>query len=146
MRVQDLVSGWMTERPVTIAHDRPLVEAYALMGEHNIRHLPVVRSDGTVGMLSSHDLYRALPVVANTDVSDLVETVKDLYAVQVDQIIPEQTLHTIEPMTTVAEAAALFIELKVSSLPVVDGDELVGILTSHDMMRALVQALKAKSS
>lgn len=146
MRVQDLVSGWMSERPVTIAHDRPLVEAYALMGEHNIRHLPVLRADGSVGMLSSHDLYRALPVVANTDISDLVETVKDLYTIQVGQIIPEQTLHTIDPMTTVSEAAELFLSLKVSSLPVVDGDQLVGILTSHDMMRALLQALKAKRS
>ena len=62
MRLNEMVGGWMTENPITLAPERGVIEAYALMTQHDIRHLPVVEEGRLIGMLSDRDLHRVLPV------------------------------------------------------------------------------------
>ena len=53
------LSEVMTKNPITVSPEEPLVVAVAKMVEHNIRHLPVVDSKGTViGMLSIRDVIK----------------------------------------------------------------------------------------
>ena len=57
LQVRDL----MTRDPIVVAPDLPLYEAYALMYENEIRRLPVVSSEGLVGIVTLSDIQRALP-------------------------------------------------------------------------------------
>lgn len=56
LRVADV----MTTRPVTATPDVLLVDAARLMGEHRIRHLPVVERDNLLGMIGIRDVLRTL--------------------------------------------------------------------------------------
>ena len=47
-------------------------------------------------------------------------------------------VHTIQKMTTVVEAARAFLEKKVSSFLVADGDQVIGIFTKNDLVRSAV--------
>ncbi|GIW73179.1 MAG: hypothetical protein KatS3mg102_2721 [Planctomycetota bacterium] len=135
MREAQLVSGWMTEHPVTVEPDEPVVDAYALMTQHSIRHLPVVEGGRLVGILSNRDLYRASPRFGGKS----HRAVAALFRTPVREVMTREGLLTVEPTTTVAEAARLLIEAKVSSLPVLEGERLVGIITSEDLLRALLE-------
>lgn len=53
------VSNYMTDEPLVAAPDLELDEAAALMVEHGIRHLPVVRQGTPVGMVSARDVVEA---------------------------------------------------------------------------------------
>jgi acetoin utilization protein AcuB len=53
------VSRYMSVSPVVIQQDAPLMEAIALMQEHNVRHLPVLDGQATVGILSERDVAMA---------------------------------------------------------------------------------------
>ena len=52
---------------------------------------------------------------------------------------------TVTPETPVVQAAELMRDHKISSLPVLDGDQLVGIVTETDMLSALIQLLNTRS-
>jgi acetoin utilization protein AcuB len=134
MRLQEMVSGWMTDRPVTIAPDRPIIEAYALMTEHEIRHIPVLEAGRLVGIVSDRDLHRATPLKNARRAGD----VQQLFTTPVSEIMTREGFVTVDPQTTLGEAAKLLVHRKVSSLPVLDGERLVGIVTTHDLLRALM--------
>jgi acetoin utilization protein AcuB len=131
MRLKEMVSGWMAEHPVTMSPGRPVVEAYALMAEHGIRHLPVVEGERLVGIISDRDLHRRAPL------GRAREGVQDLFRTPVSEIMTRESFVTVDPMSTLEEAASLLVRHKVHSLPVIDRDRLVGILTTHDILRAL---------
>ena len=56
LRVADV----MTRRPVTATPDVLLVDAARLMGEHRVRHLPIVERDNLLGMIGIRDILRTL--------------------------------------------------------------------------------------
>ncbi len=134
MRVKDLVSGWMTERPMTIDPDAPAVEAYAIMASGGIRHLPVVSRDRLVGIVSDRDLYRFAPLA---DGFGGTRALRRLYDTPVRQVMTAGPCLTVDPLATLSEAADLLVRHKISSLPVLDDGRLLGIVTSHDLLRAL---------
>jgi CBS domain-containing protein len=49
---------WMTSDPVTVEPDLPIDEALGIMFEHHFRHLPVVKDDRPLGIVSLRDLAR----------------------------------------------------------------------------------------
>ncbi len=54
------VADVMTVRPVTVTPEDLLVDAARLMGEHKVRHLPVVEEDDLLGMIGIRDVLRTL--------------------------------------------------------------------------------------
>lgn len=134
MRLNELVATWMSEPPVTVPRHAPIMTAYALMADHGIRHLPVVEGDRLVGVVSDRDLHRK----ASLRDACAADELRPLLSVPVGEIMTREGLLTVRPDTTMAEAASKLIAARVGSLPVVDGDRLVGILTTYDLLRALV--------
>ncbi len=137
-----LVREFMHSDPVTISPDTPLLEAEWRMQEGGFRHLPIVdRDDRLVGIVSDRDLREAAPsdatVLSRQELTYLLSRlkVKDVMAT------PVLTARPGEP----AEAAAIRMrENKVGALPVVSDERLVGIVTTADMLDALVRALQAQ--
>ena len=134
MRLKDMVSGWMTGRPETVRPDQPVLEAYAIMCSFGIRHVPVVKDDRLVGILSDRDLLKRGPLGGGDDGG---QKLAKLFALPVGEIMTCDDLKTAAPMTTLQQAAYTMAETRTSALPVLDGEKLVGIITSHDLLRAL---------
>jgi CBS domain-containing protein len=61
----------MTGNPITIAQDRPLRECMVLMTHNHIRHLPVLKGDILMGIVSIGD-------VVNAIISEQATTIQDL--------------------------------------------------------------------
>jgi CBS domain-containing protein len=139
----------MTRRPITIDPDAPVGTAVAVMTERGIRHLPVVDDSGhLVGMLTDRDLRSVLMAPAVTErlpkpwrrwatrLEDCAASLRVRDAMTWDCV-------TTDGRAPLAEAAARMLDGRFGSLPVVLGGRLVGILTEHDVLRALAQRLPA---
>ena len=136
----DLVRDWMTPDPITISGSATLPEAYWLMVNNEIRRLPVVDGGVLVGIVTLEDLRRKMPAsFINIDpvrVSDM------LSKLPVRQVMA-QNPKTISVDALLVEAAQMMLAYKISALPVMDDDKLVGIITESDIFRALVTRLEA---
>lgn len=111
------VSNVMTTNPITVAPDLTAKRAAELMLEHDISGLPVVEGDKLVG------------IVTKTDFAKVCEYFEDIYVGQVMQSSPR----TISPYDRVIHARRLLLDEDLISLPVLDGNRLVGIVTMRDV-------------
>lgn len=120
----------MSKKLKTISAGSNLQEAYAIMQESRIRHLPVLDEKGDItGILSYKDLI--------ADKSVLLMPVEYFMAFPVEQI-PENT--------SLRSAALKMLEKKMSSLLITnDEEEVVGIVTSDDLLWHLASHLKSDS-
>lgn len=137
-----LVREFMHPEPETIPPETPLLEAEWRMQEGSFRHLPIVdRNDRLVGIVSDRDLREAAP--SDATALSRQELTYLLSRLQVRDVMtsPVVTARPSEPAET---AAIRMREHKIGALPVVDGEALVGIVTTDDMLEALVQMLKAQ--
>jgi len=130
----------MTPNPVTLSPEESLMEALQLMRLRKIRRIPVVSAAGKlVGLLTEGDLKRAEP-------STLSDTQEQFMAVmegtQVNRIMI-QNLVTATPDTLLIDAARTLFKNKYGALPVLEGEKLVGMLTDHDLIGALIKVIES---
>jgi len=134
------VRMWMTAEVVTVNAETPILEARTLMKQHSIRRLPVLKHGRLVGIVTQGDIQEASPsdatslsvwelnyLLAKTRVSDIMT--------------PRANLSTIGPDDPVEKAALLMRERKISGLPVLEEDELVGIITESDIFDILLHVM-----
>lgn len=130
----------MTADPVTVESRASIAEAWDLMRELYIRHVPVVQDGALVGMLSDRDLgYLDIGRVLGLEGAaaaraELARSVIDSMSADVIFVHPE---------TEVADVIGLLIEGRVGALPVIrpDSREVVGIISYVDILRALQDRL-----
>lgn len=109
-----------------------------MMQKHLIHHLPVVDGDRLVGIVTLSDLRSVFPL--DTPTLSAHEVRDMLNKISAEDIMTTAVI-TVTPETAVAEAARLMMEHRVSSLPVVERNRLLGIITEHDMYRAIAAGL-----
>jgi len=130
---------WMTSDPKTVAVDDFVATAVMLVLENRIRHLPVVRGDSLVGIISDRDLKRAMPsVVAGATAEEYQAFMEET---PVEQVMTASPI-TCEPDTDLVDLVRGFCQHKVGAIPVVEGERVVGIVTQTDMMRAFLVVLE----
>ncbi|MBC8496797.1 MAG: CBS domain-containing protein, partial [Chloroflexi bacterium] len=100
------VKDYMTRHPIMIEPDKRVTEAQKLMGESNIRHLPVV-GDGKrlLGLITREQLQIAPEKLGSLNVWEITRYLADLTVKKV--MIKRADLYTISPDATVEDAAAL---------------------------------------
>ena len=119
----------MMRRPVTVVSvEATIGEAYQLLLDLGFRHLPVVDHGRLVGVLTDRDLR-----LATSSFSEKPHVATD----PVSAVMSSPPL-TADPLDPVEDAARIMREHKIGCLPVVDGQELVGILTGMDLLDALM--------
>jgi CBS domain-containing protein len=141
MKVRDI----MTAPVVTVAPDTPLKDAAVLMLHHRISGLPVVDGERVLGVLSETDiLFKERSAPRRQGIVDWVlhyaedpPTAK-LTARTAKEAMTAPAL-TVPPYRSLADVAAMLLELQIDRLPVLDGDELVGIVTRSDLVRAFAR-------
>jgi acetoin utilization protein AcuB len=121
----------MTKTLVTLSPEASVAEALALCRERRIRHIPILKEERLVGIVSDRDLRDASPALGDP------ERTRALQGIRVGEVMTQEVI-TVDPQDFIENAAQEMYELKIESLPVVAEEELLGIVTSSDMMRALV--------
>lgn len=136
------VKAWMTPDPQTVSSDTPMMDALDLLRAKGFRRLPIVDQDQLVGIVTDRDLKEAAPSKA-TSLS--VHELNYLLAKLTVKSLMTRHLITVSPDTPVEEAAQLMEDHKVSGLPVLEDDQLVGIVTITDVLRAFVSVLGVRA-
>ncbi|MCA9871205.1 MAG: CBS domain-containing protein [Anaerolineae bacterium] len=129
------VAETMTTDVLSVDPQNSVATAIRLMRTGQLRRLPVVQDGRLVGIVTSGDVRRI------TGMSSVVRDPSgDNFLWQHIPVANVMTLDvvTTSPNTLIAEAARLMIERKISGLPVVENGRLVGILTTSDLLEALI--------
>ena len=132
------VGDVMTSDPVVVGPEAPLGEAAELMRKKGIRHLPVVDGERhLLGIITDRDLVHAaiVPLLARY----LAWDPHRLQAPLVRDVMTWSVVTT-SPHVPLAHAGLRMFQRRIGSLPVVDGDRLVGMLTDRDIVRAFRKA------
>jgi acetoin utilization protein AcuB len=126
----------MSENPLSIREDASIGEAVEVLLEADFRHLPVVRGNELVGMLSDRDV-RALITPRLFDTAALDE-LKARYDDRVSELMSAGVVK-VYPETDLGEVIDRMLDEKVGAVPVVDPDtgELVGIVSYVDVLRVM---------
>ena len=137
------VQNWMTTDVVSVGPDTSLLKVGKLMKDHHIRRIPVVDENGQViGIISDRDVRDASPSKATT--LDMYEMHYLLAELKAKNIMTAKPI-TVKPTDTVEQAALIMLDNKVGGLPVVDDSgKLVGIISDHDVFKALVDITGAR--
>ncbi len=123
---------------VTLDENEDLDLAENVMTFARIRHLPVVRGERLVGLVTHRDLLRAqISSLAGINPSDSTKFKSSIKA----RDIMSLDVTTIDPETTVLEAAKILKKHKFGCLPVVEEKKLVGIITEADFIDLVIRAL-----
>jgi CBS domain-containing protein len=141
MRVGDI----MTTKVFTATREMPLRLAATRMLEYGISGMPVVDGERLVGVISETDILfkeRTAPVRDGL-VDWLVHYGEDPPAAKLSARTVGEAMTapavTIGSRKLVSEAAALMLDLRIDRLPVVEGEELIGIVTRADLVRAFTR-------
>lgn len=126
-----LIEDVMKSPVVTVTPDDTAAEALLRARKGRFRHLPVLDGDKVVGVVSDRDLRGIVPTLVPESERILAET-------EVRQVM-HPTVIVAHPLDPVEDAARLMYEHKIGCLPVVSGEQLVGIVTETDVLRSFVE-------
>lgn len=132
------VKNRMTTDIITLTPDTTVLRAMSIIQQKGIRHLPVVEGKKVVGMVTNLDIQR----VSASDASTLsvYELNYLLDKIKVSQFMTKKVF-TVDPDEPIEAAAKLIYDHKIGSLPVVKNGELVGLLTSMDILETFIEVL-----
>jgi len=136
------VKDWMVSPVITIDASSPISVAHQLMKNNNVRRLPVLNNDKLVGIVTIGDVREASPSDATTL---SIWELNYLWAQLTVEKVMTRSPMTVTAETPILEAAEMMLDKKVSGLPVVQGDTLIGILTESDIFRMLVKSRKTEA-
>lgn len=138
-----LIKERMTHNPVTIREETSLDDALKIMRDNKVRRLPVLDKGGKlVGIVSEKDLLYASPSPA-TSLS--VWEIHGLLArIKIKELMTKNVITVCEDCP-IEEAARIMVDNKIGGLPVMRGDQLVGIITETDLFKIFLELLGART-
>lgn len=129
------VRDCMTAEPLTVAPRDPLQRVIELLRRRDIRSVPVVEEGRLVGIVTDRDIRQVAPAYPLFRDEGEIRRYTERLTVSAAM--------TADPMVIAADAplvraAKLLETYRIGSLPVVDGGELVGMISVTDLLRAFV--------
>jgi acetoin utilization protein AcuB len=126
---------YMTADPFTVAPEDSLQRVVDLLRRRDIRSVPVLQDGRLIGIVSDRDLCQVAPSYPlfrdEDEIRRYTENLKVTAAMTADPM-------RISPAASLVEAAKVLEKYRISSLPVVDGESLVGIISVSDLLRAFI--------
>lgn len=131
MRASDV----MSRPPVTVEPDTLVKEAARVMAERRLSGLPVVAGGRLVGVVTEADLLRLeIGTEARTQMTGLPATAPHRVA-----DVMKREVVTVDEDTDLGVCVQRMLEAGVKRVPVLRGDEVVGVLSRHDLMRVVAR-------
>jgi len=130
------IEAIMSTNLITVAPSATLAEARSLMHEHRIHHVPVVKGEELVGLVTLTN------VLAATD-SFLRDPKNRIHAneIRIDDAMVRDVA-TVDVNASLRHAALFLERHKIGCLPVLDDDKLVGIITDTDFVAVAINVLE----
>ena len=122
------VANIMKSAPITVREEDTLAQALRVMVWGDVRHLPVLRGDALVGVLSERDILRRYSDIGH-----------DNAAGEKTSTIMSSPAMTVAPNESVEAAIKLVAQHARGCLPVVDRGHVVGIVTRRDLLAQEVE-------
>lgn len=116
-----------SDRLVTVEADSAVIDALGLMARFEIGALPVVSDGQLVGLLSERDYARKIVLMGRTSLDT-----------PVSQIMTDAVV-CIDRGQSLARCMELMTEHRIRYLPVLEADELVGIISVGDLVKAIME-------
>jgi CBS domain-containing protein len=130
----------MTTEVMTLDRNDTLDMADEIMEIGRVRHIPVLSAARVVGVISQRDLFRTALAFALGYGEKARRTL--LRTLNVKDVM-SQPVVTIGPHASIIEAAGRMLSARVGCLPVVEGDEMIGVLTETDVLQFVAGRGKA---
>ncbi|CRK84433.1 acetoin utilization AcuB family protein [Neobacillus massiliamazoniensis] len=128
-----IIEEIMKTEIATLFPTNTIADAMELMEVKRIRHIPIVNAENhLVGLVTVAKIREATPSIfhANEHLEDMKKTI---------DTIMEHDVITGHPLDFVEEVAGLFYEHKISCMPIINNQKLVGIITETDLLRTMVE-------
>ena len=128
------VNDLMTIDPDTVTPNTTLREAVALMNRGDHRQLPVIEEGKLVGIISNRDIRLAVnsPLLGE----DSIRRIQLLDQHTVAECMTSAPM-TVTPTTPIYEVAEMLVLYKIGALPVLDNEELAGIVSVTDLLQLM---------
>lgn len=136
MKQREPVSEIMTASVIFVNKDQhTLRDVKGHFNKEKIRHLPVTNGEKVVGIISKNDIMRLSfgSMFDNQENAD--EAVLDMLSIE--QVMTQNPT-SVQSDTPIKEAAEILVKQGFNSLPVIDDEKIVGIVTSTDIMKYLL--------
>ena len=137
------VRDWMTCDPATVAPNDSLQRVVELLRRRDIRSVPVLEDGRLIGIVTDRDVRQVAPAYPlfreEVEIRRYTENLTVTAAMTADPM-------TIAPDAPLIDAAKVLETYRISALPVVDGTELVGMLTVTDLLRVFVEQNEEKAA
>ena len=132
------VSTIMSTQLIMLNTADSLEKAERLFKKHKIRHIPVIEGQNKiVGMLSLTDLLRiSFADGAYEDEEDIESVVYEMFTLP--QVMAKN-IKSVAPKTSIKEVAELLASREFHAVPVVEDGDLVGIVTTTDLIKYLLK-------
>ncbi len=126
----------MTTNVITVDVNEDLRSVNRLMGNKHIRHIPVTSKGKLVGMISQTDILRLSfgNLFEGQEASD--EAIFEM--LRLEQVMVSNP-KTVAPDDSIKDVAEFLTKAEFHALPVADGEKLVGIVTTTDIIRYLLE-------
>lgn len=111
----------------SIGPDAPVIDAVRLMAERSIGALLVMEGPRLVGIVSERDYARKVVLQGRASADTPVS------AIMTSQLV------TVRPEDTVDRCMAIVTERRIRHLPVMSGQELVGLVSIGDLVKAVIE-------
>jgi acetoin utilization protein AcuB len=129
------VSQIMAKSLIVIPSNKKVSEAYNLFEEYDIRHIPVVSGSKLVGVISKNDLAK-VGFISKEMSKEVVMSLYESHEVK-DIMTPSPVV--VSSDAYIKDVAELLAKHTFHSVPVVDKDEIVGIITTTDLINYLLE-------
>lgn len=136
MKRRTPVSEIMTKDIIALDRTDDLERAEMLFKRYNIRHIPVVKEESIIGMLSYTDLLKISFADVTEDKHNVNTVVYNMFSIE--QVMTK-SLVCVDSNATIREVAQILAENEFHALPIVDDDILVGIVTTTDLINYLLK-------
>jgi len=131
----------MTRELRTVTPDHSISEVREIFDIERFRHMPVVDADGLVGIISQTDLLRMMhgAKIMTSRVEQLNTLIFE--STTVGEVMTRD-VKTVESEAPVSEAARIMIHYKLNAVPVTEDGVIIGMLTSTDILREYIEAVR----
>lgn len=137
MKVQDPIKSIMSNKLISLHPKDKIQEAKELFEKYPIHHIPIVVMNKLVGILSLGDILflSKKPIMSSFDafIRDQKLSIDAVEEIMTTDII------TINSDATINDALEKMINFRVNAIPVIENQELIGLVTSFDILKNVVE-------
>lgn len=129
------VSEIMAKNIIAVPSTKKISEVNELFNEYGIRHIPVLEGTELIGVISKNDVLKIGYGLGETN-KEALDAIYDSYTIS---DIMTKNLVVVSSDTHIKDVAEILAEQSFHSLPIVDHGEIVGLVTTTDLIKYLIK-------